>query len=331
MTEAEGTLELRAVDYPVKDEISEYARFCFSNADLVNAGMPSDTDSHTIGMEPIIDPRSAEHIHHFTLFGSEQASENCDIEDMAEIAYNWAPGEGPLSLPPNVGGPLGKNGFKSFQLEIHYSNPLYLSGVLDSSGVRLYYTSQKREHDLGVLQLGDALVALEGQSVGEGLVRHTFDCPASCSSVSLSENVTVVREYLHMHNAGKSMQNYQLRDGKVIRVGQVQFWNSYQQGAFAVKQPEFQIQPGDSFRTTCHYDSEDDLEFGLSSIQEMCIAYVFYYPRQIVTFSGTEIPYTCAYDLGVSSECTSDWNQVALNSASDLNRSFGNPAQVCRS
>jgi hypothetical protein len=133
-----------------------------------------------------------------------------------------------------------------------------------------------------------------------------------------------------MHNAGKSMQNYQLRDGKVIRVGQVQFWNFDQQGAFAVKQPTFQIQPGDSFQTTCHYDS-DDLEFGLSSAQEMCIAYVFYYPRQMVTFSGTVFPYMCAYDLGVSNECTSDWTQVDLNSASDLNLSFENPAEVCLS
>jgi hypothetical protein len=252
MSEAEGTLELRAVDYPVKVEISEYDRFCFSNADLVNAGMPSDAELQTIGMEPIIDSRSAEHIHHFTLFGSEQESVDCNSKGMAEIAYNWSRGEGPLSLPPKVGGLLGKNGFKSFQLEIHYSNPLYLSGVVDSSGVRLYYTSQKREHDLGVLQLGDAVGALEGESVGQGLVRHSFDCPGSCSHVSLTENVTVVREFLHMHEAGKSMQNYQLRDGKVIRVGQVQFWNFDQQGAFAVKQPTFQIQPGDSFQTTCH-------------------------------------------------------------------------------
>ena len=77
--------------------------------------------------------------------------------------YVWAPGEGTLNLPENVGvGVLGELGYKSFRLEIHYDNPTLVPGVLDSSGVRVYYTSQLREHDLGVLSVGDPALLLSG-------------------------------------------------------------------------------------------------------------------------------------------------------------------------
>ena len=36
----------------------------------------------------------------------------------------WAPGEGPLILQENLGGPLfGSTGFSAFSIEIHYNNP----------------------------------------------------------------------------------------------------------------------------------------------------------------------------------------------------------------
>ena len=79
------------------------------------------------------------------------------------MAYVWAPGEGSFDLPENVGLPLfGEGGYNSFRLEIHYDNPSLKEGVLDSSGVRIYYSSQLREHDLGVLQLGDPFLSLLG-------------------------------------------------------------------------------------------------------------------------------------------------------------------------
>ena len=41
-----------------------------------------------------------------------------------------------------------------------------------------------------------------------------------------------------------------------------------------------QVKPGDVFTTTCiNYASDDSLEWGLSSDQEMCINYVYYWPK----------------------------------------------------
>jgi hypothetical protein len=327
--QAEGSIELTAKDHPIKAIDTEYAYFCFSYADLVNAGLPNNTALHTIGFEAIIDPRSAKHIHHFVLAGSQDDLEETSCEDMLfiEIAFAWAPGELPLLAPPNVGGPLGVNGFKSFQLEIHYNNPWLDSGTLDSSGVRIYYTSELRPQEFGMLQLGDPFVSLYGQPVGDGFVQHTFDCPASCSSLALKEPITVVREWLHMHRTGQSMLNYQIRDDSILRVGQSQYYVFDQQGGYAVPQEPFQIEPGDSFRTTCQYKSNGTL-FGISSQEEMCMVFILYYPRQQISALGMELPYMCGRELPISA-CNSSWEKVDLQGESDLNRTFGIPADSC--
>jgi hypothetical protein len=39
-------------------------------------------------------------------------------------------------------------------LEIHYDNPKEIKNIVDDSGVKLYFTRQLRQHDLGLLTLG---------------------------------------------------------------------------------------------------------------------------------------------------------------------------------
>lgn len=235
---------------------------------------------------------------------------------------------GPLQLPDDIGSPLGEGGFKSFQLEVHYDNPWLETGTLDSSGVRIYYTSKKRQHEMGVLSLGDPFVSLQANAVGDGLSKHQFDCPASCSSIALTQPVTVVREYLHMHKTGTAMDNLHIRDGQVIRAGQVEYYDFSQQGAYVVPQEPFEIQPGDSFQTTCQYKSNGDTVFGLSSSEEMCIAFLFYYPRQQLSLGNFDLPFTCGYNIPIPG-CASDWEQTDLESVADLNRTFGSVGEVC--
>ena len=289
--ESEGNFELRAVDYAVKPIVTEYVNFCFTNTDLVRLGMPANADLHVVGIEPVIDQDSKAFVHHFVLTASESpheeasaSQEACDAVEDTETAYSWAPDEGPFTLPLNVGGPLGTAGFQSYKLEIHYDNPSLSTGALDSSGVRMFYSSQKREFDMGILELGDGSVTLAGQSVipgdsASGFARHTFECPSSCSSVSLPERVEVIRETLHMHATGQRMANEQIRDGKVIRQGAVDFWDFLQQGDLVVQQPTYSILPGDSFRTRCYFQSNNEVIWGIASQDEMCMASVYYYPR----------------------------------------------------
>ncbi len=105
---------------------------------------------------------------------------------MGTMAYAWAPGRGALVFPDNTGFPiLGQDGYRSLQLQTHYSNPSLLKNLRDSSGVRVWYTKQLRAHEVGVLQIGDPDVWL-GRSVGEaqlqavellpGHSKYTFGC-----------------------------------------------------------------------------------------------------------------------------------------------------------
>lgn len=220
---------------------------------------------------------------------------------------------------------MGANGFKTFQLETHYNNPWLDEGVVDSSGVRLYYTTKKREQEYGMILIGDPLVRLQGTPAGPA--SHQFDCPSSCSSLSLNTSVTVLREYLHMHRTGDAMQNQHIRNGQVIREGRVDFFDFNHQGAYGIQQEPFTIEPGDSFRTTCQYSSPDAV-FGISSQEEMCVVFIGYYPRTTRSFFGIEVPFTCGYNISIPG-CESDWQQTALESLSDLDRMFGTSPGTC--
>lgn len=74
----------------------------------------------------------------------------------------------------------------SLGVQIHYNNPSLVNGVMDRSGVRLYYTEELRAMDAGLLQIGDPLVALGDPTYGltmlpDGKSMYSFLCPSSCS------------------------------------------------------------------------------------------------------------------------------------------------------
>jgi dopamine beta-monooxygenase len=328
-SEAEGFFMLGANDYLISTNETEYVDFCLSSEELIAMGVPMNLSLHTIGVEPVVDPRGEKYVHHFLVSGSTFAG--CG-ESLGpdELTYIWAPGMGPFILPPNVGGLFGSDGFKSFNIQIHYNNPSEDDGILDSSGVNIYFTSQKREHDLGVLQLGDPFVFLNGVNVGNGFSEHTFNCPGSCSSVSVAQNITVLREFLHMHKSGSRMYNTQIRGGETVHTGSVDYFDFDQSGAYSVIQPTFEILPGDSFKTSCYYSTASDEKFGLSSQEEMCIAYLFYYPRQVLDDLG--LAYTCAFGLGDVfgfPQCENGWSTTSLASVDQFERTFGTPSTTC--
>jgi hypothetical protein len=233
-------------------------------------GMPVDVPLHGIGIEPILDERAASFEHHFIVYGSKDPTK-CDS---IEVAYGWAPGDLPIALPSNLGSPLGAGGYRSYRIQVHYNNPSAASGIFDSSGIKVYWTSQKREFDLGVLQLGDPILRLSGTPVGNGLTSHEFQCGSSCSGTLLQKPITVIREQLHMHISGRRMFNQQIRNGEALRVATVDYFDYEQQGTMNVVQDPYTIEPGDAFQTKCYYDSQNE-RFGLASQDEMCIAFLY--------------------------------------------------------
>ena len=214
-------------------------------------------------------------------------------------------------------------------------------GIIDNSGVRFYWTSQPRAEEVGILSVGDPVVNLYGESVGDGLSLHEFECPGSCSSAAQDgQEVTVLREYLHMHKEGSRIVNEQLRDGDVVRFGSIDFWEFDQNGNAAVQQDPFVIKPGDSFRTSCYFNANDDTVFGLSSSEEMCMAFLYYFPRKTVPVpvsdfvegaEGTiQFPWMCGYEIGASA-CETTYKAALLGDESDLDRAFGSKPDQCSS
>jgi hypothetical protein len=339
---SEATFEVRSMNHEIAAMETEYAYTCLGRDELIDAhGLPDTEDQlYIIGFEPILSPETEAYVHHFIVYASSEG--NCtEAEDsFGEIAYVWAPGEGPLAFPDNMGSPLFGSGHQSFNIEVHYNNPLMTPGILDSSGVRFYYTTQPRAEEVGVLPIGDPEVNLYGQSVGAGLTLHEFDCPGSCSDAA-GQPVTVLREYLHMHKEGLAMRNQQIRNGEVVREGKIDYWEFDQNGNAAILQDPFVVQPGDSFKTSCYFNAPtEDTVFGKSSSEEMCMAFLYYYPRVQIAVpisefiegvEGTfEFPWMCGYDIGVSF-CETTHKQENLSDSEEVGRLFGIENDQCSS
>jgi len=171
-----------------------------------------------------------------------------------------------------------------------------------------------------MLEIGDPYLALSRRSVGNGLTQYTFDCDGSCSGIVLNEPITILREYLHMHAVGAAASNELVRDGTVVHKSKIEFFNFQQQGNQAVQQMPFQVEPGDGFRMTCTYDTNEDTVFGRASQQEMCIAFIMYYPRRNIG-----LPWTCGAGIPVPA-CEALYESESLSS---IPRTFGTPMSTC--
>ena len=95
-------------------------------------------------------------------------------------------------------------------------------------------------------------------------------------------------------------------------------------GAFLTPQESYQVFPGDSFKTNCYY--KDGSKFGAGSDDEMCIAFIMYYPARDLL----GMPWICPHgapDYG--SGCATELEQGDLGSADELGRSFGASPGTC--
>jgi len=122
------------------------------------------------------------------------------------------------------------------------------------------------------------------------------------------------------------MINEQYRDNEIVRTATVDVWDFNQNGNVAVQQEEYQINPGDSFRTTCFFRPDSSTKFGLGSREEMCMAFLYYYPRKYFAVEYEEetyhLPYACALDADVD-ECEASHKTSPSLAESLLERRFG--------
>ncbi|GKY93756.1 hypothetical protein MPSEU_000342700 [Mayamaea pseudoterrestris] len=323
-----------ADNYPIKPIDTEYAHICVSGDDLRDQGVDLDTGVTMIGIEPYV---TNSHVHHFTAYASlteNNGDTGCNGTDYISMVYLWAPGEPPNAFPDFLGMPIGGNsGFRSFRIEFHYDNPQLEEGILDSSGITYYYSTEPREQTMGIMQIGDPIVALDGTLIPDGTTSYSFNCPASCTKSVLDEPVTVIREYLHLHKSGASSYSQHFRDGNMIRSSKAEYYDFAQQGAQAILQEPYEVLPGDAFKVGCYYENEPGTNrtFGLGSSNEMCISFLYYYPAK-ATPSG--LPFFCGVgltDMLPDCDIPSEGISVSDDSSQELlaERAFGAATEQC--
>lgn len=158
---------------------------------------------HAIGFEAVVNSDNAQYVHHLVLraYTVDHCGEMCGGDDDSATAtasttssstpceninfadiFVWAPGSSDTVLPDDVGFLLGNASgrFLSLAIEAHYNNPDEVEGLIDDSGVRVYYTEELRPIHMGVIQLGDPFVGLRDESLPEGKSAYSFQCPSSC-------------------------------------------------------------------------------------------------------------------------------------------------------
>lgn len=231
----DGYFDVLEDGYEIPKSDTTYRENCKTYNELKNQfGIKSDLTM--IAVTPVITEETRAFIHHFTVY----LVPDCKAKDFSkEMIYGWAPGaEGAFTTPEDVGIPMfDSESNQAIQVEIHYNNPKLISGMKDSSGVRIHYTNTPRLHKAGVLMVGDPFIGLDGEGINDGLTKHEFTCPGTCSWLFLDGPVTVFEESLHMHKTGVRMVNEVIREGDVFHTASVEVYDFDQQGRFVNCQP----------------------------------------------------------------------------------------------
>ena len=213
---------------------------------------------------------------------------NCDYETFSNpcngFVTEWAPGMSGRTFEPGYGKPFGDDHYQYVMLESHYNNPEHREGERASASYTFLWTDEPVETEIGTLTLGDLQVEGWFLEPGKESVKHSTVCTPECTSEWPSEGITAVAVFHHMHYRGRNAQVQIIRDGKEIAPLSTlrDFEYGYQ---FSKSLDSVQLLPGDKFITTCDFDTSNDTEpvpGGLPSEDEMCFAWVDYYPANTV-------------------------------------------------
>ncbi|XP_047468421.1 uncharacterized protein LOC125024667 [Penaeus chinensis] len=265
---------------------------------------PITRKTHVIGYVPVIQEGNHQHVHHILLY-------ECHMEDSARHYEKWLDVQGaqcfganmPLSwkgctsplvawaiggdgelMPENVGLPIGEEhgGATYFMMEIHYDNPDKKAGVVDGSGIRVFYTEKLREHDAGIMMIGHMVTPLQIVPPNEKWL-SIGTCDSGCTDKELPEGgIKIFQGVLHAHLLGREITVRHIRDGKELptELKDSSYDFNYQQ--VRKLKDEMTILRGDTLITECQYDAtmRNVPTFGgFGTEEEMCLVFLTYYPR----------------------------------------------------
>uniref|UniRef100_A0A3B4FNQ8 Monooxygenase DBH like 1 n=1 Tax=Pundamilia nyererei TaxID=303518 RepID=A0A3B4FNQ8_9CICH len=264
-----------------------------------------NTKHHIYQIEPVIEHLDL--IHHMLLYHcppkvTEPYDKPCYIGDIGDscfgIVASWGVGGGVYELPENVGIPIGGEKSDAFyRLEIHYNNPERKEGIKDSSGLRLHYTAKLRQHDVGIMTTGVLPGRMKYDIPPKANQFHTYGiCNTAYFSKFLNPvpDLQVFAVFLHTHLAGTKVRAGHFRNERQIDfLGIDENYNFDLQQAVSLGSIKT-IKQGDEIVVECTYNTTNRAsvtKMGLATTNEMCLAFLFYYPVINIT-SCVSIPDT---------------------------------------
>ncbi|XP_052390510.1 DBH-like monooxygenase protein 2 homolog isoform X1 [Carassius gibelio] len=278
-----SSFDITMVNFTVPDNQTHY------HCKIVRA--PTfDRKQHIYRIEPVI--TNPDLVHHLLLYRcppsvTEPFEAKCytgvDGECMETVAV-WGVGGGDFEFPEVAGLPIGGNvGDFLYRLEVHYNNPNKSAGRVDNSGLRFYYTSELRQHDAAVLMTG--LAVTPGYAIPPKA--KSFLTYGLCDTAYIPEvlqtphDLQVFSAMLHTHLAGRKVRVGHFRGGKQIDFLAVDenYDFEYQEVTNLGKTKTVKL--GDKLLVECTYNTENRSALtwgGLSTSNEMCLAFLFYYP-----------------------------------------------------
>ena len=272
---------------------------------------------HMIKYEPSITPGNEKLVHHIVLnhcsgqVATKLAGEKftCFDKDTlwgkifrscSSTVVAWAIGGQAFHFPSDVGFSVGAEGDPIvFFMETHYDNvDLRKTGSLDNSGLRLTVTSQVREHDMGVLLVGTNFHRGTSQPIIPPHLDQMLSagyCSSECLDSSLkTQTMNVFGVLLHSHLMGTGMRARVVRQGREL--APLARDENYDFDFQEVRQlrEEYVLKPGDSIITECSYTGPRNFTTlgGYSTMEEMCVAFIMYYPKSSLTVCFSEINYS---------------------------------------
>ncbi|KAJ7357612.1 DBH-like monooxygenase protein 1 [Desmophyllum pertusum] len=275
---------------------------------------PNLTSTHHItAFKPIIKAGNEDLVDHYIVYGCHGFTENdfhggvncLGTEKVFTKVFSkckqihmiivWTVGGEAFYLPQHVGVPIGGNDSPtSFLLQIAYHNPTNIKGRQDSSGVMLYYTDHLRTYEGGVVSVGvdtndwQIIPPKQENWISTGYCMHQCneDMFESTSPELPGGGIKIFATLIHIQSTGRAAWTKHVRDGKelpeIARLNTYDF--KYQDTQILTKTQEVHIQPGDDLIHQCKYDSmkRNKLTKGGFFMQdEMCLDFLFYYPRNI--------------------------------------------------
>nr|XP_055042461.1 DBH-like monooxygenase protein 2 homolog [Misgurnus anguillicaudatus] len=252
---------------------------------------------HIYRFEPLI--RNVDLVHHLLLFRCPpgvtdvyegQCYTGVQKEECMEGVALWGVGGGAFEFPAVAGLPIGGNNAESFyRLEVHYNNQNNTEGRVDNSGLRLYYTSELRQYDAGIL--GTGLVVAPGYAIpprAKGFMTYGL-CDTAYIPQVLSEtpqDFQVFAAMLHTHLAGRKVRVGHFRGGKQIDLLAVDENYNFEYQDVTNLGKTKTVKLGDKLLVQCIYNTENRTKLtwgGLSTTDEMCLAFLLYYPAMSVS------------------------------------------------